>query len=169
MAWKPLSSSQLLLLARYLWFCIAIIYMSCYLASQLSCCVYQYKYIRLSYLSSMLSYLIAMLSFIMGYLPTLAVPFNKIFPILLAFDLKELQIICKPRHMKCFQTIFSNSYLATDLATFFPMFLQLARLDLMFTCRKNILFYVEFSILPVSSYVTSFINCYISCYMPHLA
>ena len=43
-------------------------------------------------------------------LPTLAVPYNKILPIFLAFDFKELQIICKPRHMKCFQTIFSNTF-----------------------------------------------------------
>ena len=57
MAGKPLSSSQLLLLARYSWFCIAIIYMSCYLASQLICCVYQYKYICIYK---------AKLSFIMG-------------------------------------------------------------------------------------------------------
>ena len=56
-------------------------------------------------------------------LPTLAAAFNEILLILLAFDFKELQITCKPRHMKCFQTIFSNSYLATELATFFPMFL----------------------------------------------
>ena len=42
MAWQLLSSSQLLLLVRSLWSCIAIIYMSCYLSSQLSCCVYQY-------------------------------------------------------------------------------------------------------------------------------
>ena len=32
----------------------------------------------------------------------------------LAFDLKELQIVCKPRHMKCFQTIFSSIYLLTS-------------------------------------------------------
>ena len=68
-------------------------------------------------------------------LPILAVTFNKILLILLAFDFKELQIICKPRHMKCFQTIFSNSYLLTS-SYFFPD-VSLARLGLMFTCRKN--------------------------------
>ena len=130
-AWKQLSKFLALTLARYLWFCIAIIYMSCYLASQLSCCVYRYKY---SYKA---------IFFIKAKQP------NKIFPILLAFDLKELQIICKPRHMKCFQTIFSNSYLLTS-SYFFPD-VSLARLGLMFTCRKKILFYVEFSSLPFSS------------------
>ena len=51
-----------------------------------------------SYLSAWVSYL------------TLAVPYNKISPILLAFNFKELQNVCKPRYMKYFQTIFSNSY-----------------------------------------------------------
>ena len=77
-------------------------------------------------------------------LPTLAVPYNKLFPILVAFDFKGLQIICNPRRMKCFQTIFSNTYFVpttTDVSL---------RLGLMFTCRKNILFYVEFSSLPFS-------------------
>ena len=75
----------------------------------------------------------------------------KLFFILIAFDLKELQIICKPMHMKCFQTIFSNSYLLTSSSSYFFPDVALARLGLMFTCRKNILFYVEFSSLPFSS------------------
>ena len=75
----------------------------------------------------------------MGYLP-LAVHYNKIYPILLAFNFKELQIICKPRHTKCFQAIF-------QIATFFPpqfMFLYLARLGLMSTCKKNTILYSIF-------------------------
>ena len=82
---------------------------------------------------------------------TLAVPFNKIFSTLLVFDLKELQIICKTRHMKCFQTIFSNSYLLTSNSSYFFPDVSLARLGLMVTCRKNILFYVELLSLPFSS------------------
>ena len=95
-------------------------------------------------------------------LPTLAVPYNKIFLILLALYFKEPQIICKLSYMKCFKTIFSNSY-------FLPTTIDVSlgtRLDLMFTCRKSILFYVEYSNLPFSSYVKSFINYYIPSYMP---
>ena len=98
--------------------------MSCCLASQLSCCVFikKYKYIP--------SQLVAYLS--SWGLPTLAVPYNKIFPIQLAFDFKKLEIICKPRRMKCFKTILSNSFFPPRL-----MFLQLARLGFMFTCSQS--------------------------------
>ena len=46
------------------------------------------------------------------------------------------------------------------------MDVSLARLDLMFTCRKNILFYVEISSPPFSSKVKPFINYYMPSYMP---
>ena len=91
--------------------------------------------------------------------------YNKTFPTLLVFDFKKLQIIYKPSHMKCFQTIFSNRYLATG-PIFFPITFLLARLGLMFTCRKNKLFCVEFLSLPFNSWFESFINCYIPSYMP---
>ena len=69
-----------------------------------------------SYLAELLNIdLIAKLIFIMGYLPLL---YPLIKYSLLANFLFERDDICKPRHMKCFQTIFSNSYLLTDLATF---------------------------------------------------
>ena len=96
--------TQFLLLATYLWLCIAIIYMSCYLANWLSCCVYQISNVKYQKLSNI--------------------------PFLLAFNLKELQIICKPRYLKCFQTIPSNSYLdlASQLLFLFSFcFLQLAQ------------------------------------------
>ena len=54
-------------------------------------------------------------------LPTLAAPYNKIFPTLPTFDFKQLEIICEPRNIKCFQTIFSNSFYPARLK-----FLQLA-------------------------------------------
>ena len=94
MVWKPVSSSQLLLLVGPLWICIAIIIC---LASYQLACVFVNKY-------------------------TLAVAYNKIFPILLAFSFKELEIICKPKHMKSFQTILLNTFSLPRL-----MFLQLAR------------------------------------------
>ena len=79
-------------------------------------------------------------------LPTLAVPYDKILPILVAFDFKELQIICKSRYMKCFQTVFSS-----NSSFFLPnVNASLARLDLMFTYRKTYYFMLNFqAYLPV--------------------
>ena len=74
MAWKLLSSSELLLLARPLWFCIAVIYIYILLPKLGELLHIINKYIAIFYLG----------------LPTLAVPYNKIFPILLAFDFTEL-------------------------------------------------------------------------------
>ena len=142
--------SQLLLLARPLWFCIPIVYMSSYLQlAELLCNLSVLKYI-------------IQLSFIMGQVTyTLAVPYNKIFSILLACDFKELQIICKPRHMKCFQTNFQIATFSAPtidvslLDREIEMFLYLVQLgqisDIMFTCRKKILFYIGFLSLTFSS------------------
>ena len=51
-------------------------------------------------------------------LATLAVSYNTIFPILFAFNFKEQQTICKPRYMKCFQAIFSNTFFLPQLMFF---------------------------------------------------
>ena len=146
--------------------------MPSYLASKLSCCFYKYIANQLARYLSL---------WVTGYLGTLALQLdadvlcvatlNKILPILLAFDFREQQIICKPRYMKCFQTIFSNTFFPPRLMLLSLASLdsylasQLASLGFMFTYRKNKLFYVEFSSLSFSSYVKSLINCYIPSYM----
>ena len=62
-----------------------------------------YALLPSSWLAGLLRLFRPKLSLIMG---DLAVLLNKIFPFLLAFDFKELQITCKFRHMKCFQQFF---------------------------------------------------------------
>ena len=53
-------------------------------------------------------------------------------------NLKGLQIICKPRHMKCFQTIVSNSYLLTQLL-FSHCFSSQVRFDVYMQKKHTIL------------------------------
>ena len=53
-----------------------------------------------------------------------------------------------------------------DIVAAFIFHVSLAGLDLMFLCRKSILFYVEFSSLVSVPNVKSFINHYIPSYMP---
>ena len=93
-------------------------------------------------------------------LATLSVPYNRILFILLAFNFKELHIICKPRHMKCFQTIFSNTFFLPRL-----MFLssQVGEFDV--HMQKNILLYVVFFSPPFRSEVKWFLNYYVLSYM----
>ena len=78
------SSSSLLLLARPTWFYIATIY------------------IRLA------GYMLPIYS----YLSWVSYPScnNKIFPILTSIRFTEQQSFCKPRHIKRFETIFSNTF-----------------------------------------------------------
>ena len=127
MVWEPLSSSLLLLLARSIWFYTAITYMSA------SWAVYINKYLA---------------SFHHHHgLATLAVSYNTIFPILLAFNFKKQQTICKPRHTNNFFKYFFPASIDIPLAKW---------AGLRFTCRRNILFYVKCLSVPFRSEVNWF-------------